>query len=87
MNITICYENHKTTLDVPEEDFALMIRLDYEKRLTEAKDPSVVTPRTPQVIMEERFNKPDFNNWRKFKGGCRTSPGKQSLSMHFRGSG
>ena len=66
MNITICYENHKTTLDVPEEDFALMIRLDYEKRLAEAKNPSIVTPRSPQEIMEERFNSPDYNNWRKF---------------------
>ena len=61
MNIKIRYENHKVTLDVPEEDFALMIRLDYEKRLADAKDPALITPRTPQEIMEERFNNPDYD--------------------------
>lgn len=65
MNIRIRYENQVTTIDIPEEDFTLMIQLDYEKQLAEADDPSTVSRRSPQEIMDERFNKPDYNNWHK----------------------
>ena len=63
MKIRIRYENQVTTIDVPEEDFTLMIQLDYEKQLADADDPASVQRRSPQEIMNERFNKPDYNNW------------------------
>ena len=66
MKIRIRYETQITTIDVPEEEFDLMIRLDYEKQLAEAKDPAAVRRRTPQEIMGERFNRPDYNNWQTF---------------------
>ena len=66
MKIRIRYETQITTIDVPEEEFDLMIRLDYEKQLAEAKDPAAVRRRTPQEIMDERFNRPDYNNWQTF---------------------
>lgn len=66
MNIKIRYETQIMTIDVPEEEFDLMIRLDYEKQLAEAKDPAAVCHRTLQEIMDERFNKPDYNNWHAF---------------------
>lgn len=65
MKIKIRYENQNMTIDVPEEDFTVMIQLDYEKQLAEANDPASVKRRTPQEIMDERFNKPDYNNWHK----------------------
>ena len=66
MKIRIRYETQITTIDVPEEEFDLMIRLDYEKQLAEAKDPAAVRRRTPQEIIDERFNRPDYNNWHAF---------------------
>ncbi|MDG8349241.1 sigma-70 family RNA polymerase sigma factor, partial [Streptococcus pneumoniae] len=53
-------------LEVPDEDFTLMIDADYEDRLSCAEDKETVTRRSPQEIMDERFNKPDYNNWHKF---------------------
>lgn len=64
MKIKIRYDDQITTVDVPKEEFTLMIELDYEQRLEEAKDPSSVQHRTPQEIMDE-INKADYNNWHK----------------------
>ena len=66
MKIQIRYDNQITTVDVPEEDFTLMIQTDYEQRLATAKDPTSVKPRSPQEIMDERFNKPDLSGWRRY---------------------
>jgi len=66
MKIQVRYENTVTALEVPEEDFTLMIDVDYQTRLATAEDKETVTRRTPQEIMEEQFNKPDYNNWHKF---------------------
>ena len=66
MKIKIRYDNQMMTLDVPEKEFTLMIELDYEKQLAEAADPTAVQRRSPQEIMNERFNKPDYNNWHAY---------------------
>lgn len=66
MKIQVRYENTVTALEVPEEDFTLMIDVDYQTRLATAEDKETVTRRTPQEIMDEQFNKPDYNNWHKF---------------------
>ena len=65
MKIKIRYDNQTTTIDVPEEEFTLMIQLDYEDRCAKAEDPAAILRRTPQEIMDERFNKPDYNNWHR----------------------
>ena len=59
------YDNRKVTLEVPEEDFAEMIRRDYEMQLAEGIDPAEARRRSPQEILNERFNKPEYNNWQK----------------------
>ena len=43
-----------------------MIDSDYEERLSSAEDKEAVARRSVQEIMEERFNKPEYNNWHKF---------------------
>ena len=65
MKIRIRYDNHVTTLDVPEEDFTIMIQADCAERRAAAEDPASVGPRTPQEIMDEEFNRPDYNNWHR----------------------
>lgn len=42
-----------------------MIQADYDERRAAADDPSTVQPRSPQEIIEERFNRPDYNNWHR----------------------
>jgi hypothetical protein len=66
MKIRIQHENKSIYLEVPDEDFTLMIEADYEDRLSSAEDKETVTRRSPQEIMDERFNKPEYNNWHKF---------------------
>ena len=68
MKIKIRFENQNMTIDVPEEDFTVMIQLDYEKQLAEANDPASVKRRTPQEIMDERFNKPDYKGSKRGVG-------------------
>lgn len=65
MKIRIRYDNQVTTIDVPEEDFTVMVQADYDERKAAATDPASVKPRTPQEIVEERFNRPDYNNWHR----------------------
>lgn len=65
MKIRIRYDNQMTTIDVPEEDFTLMIQADYDERRAAADDPAAVCPRSPQEIIEERFNRPDYNCWHR----------------------
>jgi len=66
MKIRIQHENKPIYLEVPDEDFTLMIDADYEDRLSSVEDKGTVTRRSPQEIMDERFNKPEYNNWHKF---------------------
>jgi len=65
MKIRIRFDNQITSLDVPEEDFTLMIQTDYDQCRAAADDPSSIKPRSPQEIIEERFNRPDYNNWHR----------------------
>lgn len=66
MKIKIMYDNKPTYLEVPEEDFTLMIEADYEDRLSTEEDKKAVIHRSVQEIIDECFNKPEYNNWRKF---------------------
>ena len=64
MKITLYHEdkNNRTVLEVPDEECNIMVEADYHRRLNAAADKSVVKYRTPQEIMDEDFNKPNFNN-------------------------
>ncbi|HEL1312107.1 TPA: sigma-70 family RNA polymerase sigma factor [Streptococcus equi subsp. zooepidemicus] len=66
MKIRIQHENKSIYLEVPDEDFTLMIDADYEDRLSSVEEKETVARRSPQEIMDERFNKPEYNNWHKF---------------------
>ena len=67
MQIQIRYDNRFQTVEVTEQECAPMIRADYEERLAVAEDPSGVQPRTMQEIFDERFNKPEYNNYHKYR--------------------
>lgn len=64
MKIQIRYDNQMTTIDVPEEDFSLLIQADYDERRAASDDPSI-KPRSPQEIVEECFNRPEYNSWHR----------------------
>ena len=66
MQIKIRYDNHFQTVEVTEAECESMIRNDYEERLAAAADPSTVQPRTMQEIMDERFNRPEFNSYHQY---------------------
>lgn len=66
MKIRIMYDNKPTYIDVPDDDCTLMIDSDYEERLSAAEHKESVVRRSVQEIMDERFNKPEYNNWHKY---------------------
>ena len=63
MQIKIRYDNSFQTVEVTEAECESMIRNDYEERRASAVDPSTVQPRAMQEIMDELFNRPEFNNY------------------------
>lgn len=78
MKIRIMYDNKPTYLEVPDEDCTVMIDMDYEERLSSSEDMETVARRSPQEIMDERFNRPEYNNWRKFdRHSATTTPPKK----------
>lgn len=66
MKIKIQFENKVTYLEVPDEDCTVMIDADYQDRLLNANDKDAISRRSIQEIMDERFNRSDYNNWHKF---------------------
>ena len=66
MRIRIQSDNKSIYLEVPDEDCTVMIDADYEDRLSSAEEDEMVDRRTVQEIMDERFNKPEYNSWHKF---------------------
>jgi DNA-directed RNA polymerase specialized sigma subunit len=66
MKIKLRYNNEFMILEVPDEECTVMINADYEDRLSSAEDKETVTRRSAQEIIDERFNKPEYNNWHKF---------------------
>lgn len=67
MQIQIRYDDRFQTVEITEQECAPMIRADYEERLAAAEGPSTVQPRTVQEIFDERFNKPEYNNYHKYR--------------------
>lgn len=67
MKIRIRYDNSFQTVEVTEAECESMIRKDYEERRAAAADPSTVQLRTMQEIMDERFNKPEYNCFHRYR--------------------
>ena len=67
MQIKIHYDDSFQTVEVTEAECESMLRNDYEERLAAAADPSTVQPRTMQEIMDERFNKPEYNSFHRYR--------------------
>lgn len=73
MKITVKYENSSVKkapvsikIDVPDEECALMVEMDYQQRIETAEDKENIIRRDVQEIMDENFNRPEYNQWHKF---------------------
>lgn len=65
MKIRIRYENKDTEFEVTEEECLEMIESDYIERKAQAKPGEEVSKRPVQEILDERFNKPEYNSFHK----------------------
>lgn len=69
MKITIYHEdkNNPVILEVPDEECAIWVEEDYQRRLSQAapEDIPEILRRSAQEIMEKDYNKPNFNNHHK----------------------
>jgi hypothetical protein len=75
MKIRVLYEDdikngHKsyTTIEIPDGDYTLMLDIDYEQRLAEAKPEKKDEVKRCETVQEvfDLMNKKEYNNWRKF---------------------
>lgn len=61
MKIKVRYENAYQTLEVDTEEMWVSLSLESDKDLTQEEKESFI-----QDAFEEKFNKPEYNNWHKF---------------------
>ncbi|CUH97173.1 hypothetical protein P22_3299 [Propionispora sp. 2/2-37] len=75
MKIRVLYEEnikngHKfyTTIDIPDGDYSLMLDIDYEQRLAEAKPEKKAEVKRCETVQEmlDLMNSKEYNNWRRF---------------------
>lgn len=64
MRLTVRYENTMVTIEVPDNECAMMVEADYERR---REGDETAQRRTPQEIIEIEFNRPEYNNMHKFR--------------------
>lgn len=66
-NIKNGYKNH-TTIEIPDGDYSIMLDIDYERRLAEAKPEKKGEVKRCETVQElfDALNNKEFNNWRKF---------------------
>lgn len=69
MKITIYHEdkNNPVILEVPDEECAIWVEEDYQRRLSQAAPEEIpeILRRSAQEIMDEDYNKPNFNSHHK----------------------
>ncbi len=65
MQINIRYDNSFQTVEVTEAECESMIRADYEDRIAMSSNSTSVQMRTMQQIMDDHFNKPEYNNYKR----------------------
>jgi len=75
MKIRVLYEEnikngHKfyTTIDIPDNDYSIMLDIDYEQRLAEAKPEKKAEVKRCETVQEmlDLMNSREYNNWRRF---------------------
>ena len=66
-NIKNGYKNH-TTIEIPDGDYSVMLDIDYEQRLAEAKPEKKGEVKRCETVQEmfDLLNSKEYNNWRKF---------------------
>jgi len=66
-NIKNGYKNH-TTIEIPDGDYSVMLDIDYEQRLAEAKPDKKGEVKRCETVQEmfDLLNSKEYNNWRKF---------------------
>ena len=57
----------EVSFEIDEKDLSIMIDVDFEIQKEELNASEDAVRRKPQEIINERINKPDINNFRKFK--------------------
>lgn len=75
MKIRVLYEEnikngHKfyTTIDIPDDDYSIMLDIDYEQRLAVAKPEKKAEVKRCETVQEmlDLMNSKEYNNWRRF---------------------
>ncbi len=75
MKIRVLYEEnikngHKfyTTIDIPDDDYSIMLDIDYEQRLAEAKPEKKAEVKRCETVQEmfDLMNSKEYNGWRRF---------------------
>ena len=75
MKIRVLYEEnikngHKfyTTIDIPDDDYSIMLDIDYEQRLAEARPEKKAEVKRCETVQEmlDLMNSKEYNNWRRF---------------------
>lgn len=75
MKIRVLYEEnikngHKsyTTIEIPDGDYSIMLDIDYEQRLAEAKPEKKAEVKRCETVQEmlDLMNSKEYNNWRRF---------------------
>lgn len=75
MKIRVLYEDnikngHKnyTTIEIPDGDYSIMLDIDYEQRLAEAKPEKKAEIKRCETVQEmlDLMNSKEYNNWRRF---------------------
>ena len=68
MKIKIRYDNKLTEVEIPDDDYTLMLDIDYEMRLAEAPEDKKEEIERCNTVQEmfDLMNKTEYNNWHKF---------------------
>lgn len=75
MKIRVLYEDnikngHKnyTTIEIPDGDYSVMLDIDYEQRLAEAKPEKKAEVKRCETLQEmfELMNSKEYNHWRRY---------------------
>jgi hypothetical protein len=78
MKLKIVVNGLTTTVDVRDEEAYVMVERDYQLRLEEAENKTMVEKREPQEILNELYQKERRNEWREEKHRVRPSLPKDS---------
>ena len=88
MKIQILYEEnirngHKeyTTIDIPDGDYSVMLDIDYEQRLAEAKPEKRAEVKRCETVQEmfDLMNKREYNDWRREHRYIDPSPNRKRM--------